>query len=204
MFPDLNVVQPTLLPYLPNLPPNFHEPNSDSPLLSLRLTTLEDSSVLGIKWAHILGDAASAHRFLRHLSACYTGEPIFHPPSLFPHIDLPVYPPTSETLSRYDIPQIRGRDRKDTFAAYGEAATGSETMVIRLSRKEVAMVRMEFGGQSDQDAISAWWINLHERIGLRIRRAVYTVNVSPVIDCAKGSTAPFTLITRPSRQTLRL
>ncbi len=66
-------------------------------------TTLTSSSVIGVLWCHFLGDASSAHRFLRDLSSLYVGDPVKEPPSFFPHIHLPVYPPLPEATSRRGI-----------------------------------------------------------------------------------------------------
>jgi hypothetical protein len=59
---------------------------------------------------------------------------------------------------------------------------GSEQTTVRLSRKELAMIRGESGSTqklSDQDLLSGWWITLLERIGeQKIDRIIYTINVS--------------------------
>ncbi|ODN93535.1 hypothetical protein L198_05400 [Cryptococcus wingfieldii CBS 7118] len=54
-FPDKHVVQPTLSPFLPPLGKNYHLPNTDAHLFSVRLTTLLPSgkSVLGVETSHV-------------------------------------------------------------------------------------------------------------------------------------------------------
>ena len=177
-FDTLDVVQDTLEPYLPILSSRYAIPNTDSSLLSLRLTTLTTTSILGIKWAHILGDASSAHRFLSHLSSIYAGNhEIDNEPSFFPHISLPVYPPLPDTVSRFDIAQLQSWDPKEAFKIYGEAARDSEKITLCLTKRQIAKLREEFHARSDQDAISAWWISLMQRCGARLKRLIYTVNV---------------------------
>ena len=175
------MVQPTLAPYAPSRSKEFHIPNTDSSLIAFRLTTLASSSVLGIFWAHILGDAAAALRFLYDLSSLYTGSPLAEPPSFFPHISLPVYPPKPEVISLFDIPQIQAWSLAESIVKYSEAASSSEMMVLRLSGAEIARIKTEHGGETDQDVISAWWTTLLMRAGAQIKRIVYTVNVGPYL-----------------------
>ncbi len=73
-------------------------------------------------------------------------------------------------------------------------------MTLRLSQLDVRSMKAEYGGQSDQDAISAWWSTLLKRAGGPIRRMIYSVNVSGVFRTPLNpSTARFTQIThRPN------
>ena len=164
------------------LPSTYSIPDTDSHLVAFRLTHLNTFSVLGVAWAHVLGDGATASRFLRDLSSIYAGHPLGDPPSFFPHIHLPVYPPPPNVLKCYDTVYLQARDKKELFEAYSAAKEATEKVVLRLSRREVAAIKAEYGGHSDQDAISAWWIMLIDRTssGPRIQRAIYTVNVRSV------------------------
>ena len=75
-FADIRVIQDfkqTHL-YIPQFAnPGFLVPDGSFSLIMFRLTTLESSqtSVIGISWHHILGDAQVCSRYLKQLSAIY-------------------------------------------------------------------------------------------------------------------------------------
>jgi len=73
----------------------------------------------------------------------------------------------------------------ECFAEYGKATAASEPVFLRLSRAEVARMKFECGGHSEQDGISAWWITVLLRVGADIQRIIFTVNVSLSSDFAK-------------------
>jgi len=183
------VIQPTLQPYMHNLGPEFSVPNTDSPLLALRVTTLLPSrtSVLGIDWSHVLGDGAAANLFIRHLSQLYVDPEsvLTDYPTFSPHINLTAWPPSTEAMAEYDITQIHPVSLEDMAKGYGAAAAASQTLIIRLSAKDqIALIaeckkELEAGERlSDQDILSGWWIGLLERSGTKIRSTTYSVNVS--------------------------
>jgi hypothetical protein len=194
-FPTNHVIQPTLDPYISQLPPTFPAPDTNSHLVSIRVTNLLPSrcSVLGIVWAHVLGDASACNRYLRHLSHFYVNGPqakldIADYPSFFPHITHPAFPPHQDVLDSYDIGQVRPRDLKETvMPSYAAAAVKYEGMTINFTREEVAALkRAVLKGWtapptvSEQDVISAWWYSLLQRTGeTAVQKMVYTVNVSP-------------------------
>jgi len=139
-------------------------PNTNAPLLAFRLTTLLPSqrSVLGVKWAHILGDAAACHHFLRVLSFFYTNPgtplPATEYPNFGPHISLPASP-TRGTVERFDIPQIQARAMEDMQKAFREDAKDGETVIVTLARGELRRMNAECLGTSgerlsDQDVLS--------------------------------------------------
>jgi hypothetical protein len=189
-FPTSTVVQPSLDPYTSALPPSFGKPDTDSPLLSIRVTTLlpSRSTVIGVIFGHILGDGSSGNLYLSHLSHFYEHGPeaVLEPseyPSFFPHIDLPVYPPPAEVLAEYDSGQIRPREISEMMAGYGGAAEKYEAVTLTLRRAELralhCMVSDRAGGSrlSEQDVLSGWWLSLLRRTGENVEKMVYTVNV---------------------------
>jgi hypothetical protein len=198
------VIQPSLEPYLSSLSPAYHVPNANHHLLAFRLTTLQPSqqSVLGITWAHILGDASALNLFTRHLSWIYS-----HPhqaaglgseedsqrpplPTFSPHVDFPpeVYPPGDTSLLRYKISQITPTyPSREASVKYGQDARDSERITISLSRADLGcLVKMINGSAgasapvrlSVQDVLSAWWIHMLQRLGVSVHRIIYTINVS--------------------------
>jgi hypothetical protein len=189
-FTTNDVIQPSLQPFLPTIQGDSWLPNTDSPLLTLRLTTLLPSrrSVLGITWSHILGDAATCHAFITLLSKLYVGGPDLQLqpgdyPNFGPHVDFPIYPPQKEVVDRYDIPQTRPRSMSEMKEAFSRDGASSQMVVISLSRKEMAEMKKECQAVtqdrlSDQDILSGWWIWLLERLGETIERVVYAINVS--------------------------
>lgn len=186
-YPDTNVVQPGIGPYAASLPQNFHLPDSDSSLFALRLTTLLPSgrSVLGVTVSHVFADGATGNRILHHLSHFYHHGTALSPeslPTFFPHIHLPNYPPSHQVIEENLVGQVVPRDLSEVHAGYTGGAVGSEQTTVRLSRKELAMIRGGSGSTqklSDQDLLSGWWITLLERIGeQKIDRIIYTINVS--------------------------
>ena len=75
-FADVRVIQDfkqthCYIPQFAN--PGFLVPDGSFPLVMVRLTTLEHSqtSVIGISWHHILGDAQVCSRYLKQLSTVY-------------------------------------------------------------------------------------------------------------------------------------
>jgi hypothetical protein len=190
-FQTRDVIQPSISEYLHALDPRYHEANQDCSLVSIRLTTLMPShkSVLGITWAHILGDASTFNSFTHHLSFFYVNGPGAQltprqMPTFFPHIAMPVYPPGSEVLDMYQTTQVYpSYTSMDQRKAYGEAIAASVPVLISLSRAELnALVRehtpegTEF--LSTQDILSAWWAGVLERAGYEVNKIIYTVNVS--------------------------
>lgn len=189
-FPTGTVVQPSLDPYTSALPPSFGKPDTDSPLLSIRVTTLlpTRSTVIGVIFGHILGDGSSGNLYLSHLSHFYEHGPeaVLEPseyPSFFPHIHLPVYPPPAEVLAEYDSGQIRPREISEVMAGYGGAAEKYEAVTVTLRRAELRalhrVISDRAGGSrlSEQDVLSGWWLSLLRRTGENPEKMVYTVNV---------------------------
>jgi hypothetical protein len=190
-FQTRHVIQPSIGEYIQALDPKYHEANQDCALLSIHLTTLLPSrkSVLGITWAHILGDASTFNLFTQHFSFFYsngsgaqlTPEKM---PTFFPHIAMPTYPPSQELLDTYRIKQVYpSYTLVDQRKAYMEALASSEPLLVSVSRTELdAMVRecvLEYKGfLSTQDILSAWWVSILERAGYQIKKLIYTVNVS--------------------------
>jgi hypothetical protein len=179
---------------MPSLDPAYHEPNRDLPLLALRLTTLLPSRqcVLGISWAHILGDASTCNLFIQHLSLFYTKGPdakldTHHMPTFFPHITMSTYPPSENALETYQVRQVHpSHALLDARKAYMAAAQGSEPMLVVLSRAELGAMMQECTREgtkflSTQDVLSAWWVTILRRAGQEVDKLIYTINVRNTI-----------------------
>ncbi|ORY32183.1 hypothetical protein BCR39DRAFT_557835 [Naematelia encephala] len=188
-FPTKHVVQPTLAPYLDSLHPQYYLPNIDCPLLLLRLTTLLPSrrSVLGIMWAHILGDAGANAMFIQLLSSLYAKDQSTkldpsQAPTFFPHISMPHYPPSDEIREKYRIRQITptlpAPKQREAYANFGN---GTEPVRASLSRKELSAMTIECATEaseriSTQDVLSAWWVGVLQRAGFKIDSLIYTIS----------------------------
>jgi hypothetical protein len=193
-FETRDVIQPSVAEYLHALDPRYHEANRGCSLLSIRLTTLLPSrqSVLGITWAHILGDASTFNLFTQHFSFLYTNGTgtCLSPqqmPTFFPHIAMPAYPPSQEVLDTYDIKQIYPTHAiADQRKAWTEALAASEQVLISISRAELDTLVREFtleGAEfvSTHDILSAWWVSILQRTGYQVKSLIYTINVSTQI-----------------------
>lgn len=140
---------------------------------------------MGVTVSHVFADGATGNRILHHLSHFYHHGTALSPeslPTFFPHIHLPNYPPSQQVIEENLVGQVVPRDLSEVHAGYTGGAVGSEQTTVRLSRKELAMIRGESRSAqklSDQDLLSGWWIALLERIGeQKIDRIIYTINVS--------------------------
>jgi hypothetical protein len=172
-------------------------PNSGHSLLAIRLTILKPSNrcLLGITWAHILGDAFACNLFIRHLAWLYVNSddsassiPKFDRPPLptfSPHVNFPPKSPSPEDLKRYQIHQITpSYPPAITSKMYKQNNLDSDMVVVSLTRKELAGMVEEFRGLgngdslSSLDVISGWWIGVLQRTGVEIQRVIYTINVS--------------------------
>jgi hypothetical protein len=179
---------------MPSLDPAYHEPNRDLSLLALRVTTLLPSRqcVLGISWAHILGDASTCNLFIQHLSLFYANGPdakldTQHMPTFSPHITMSTYPPSANALDTYQVRQVHpSHALLDARKGYMAAAQGSEPMLVVLSRVELGAMMQECTREgtnflSTQDVLSAWWVTVLRRAGQEVDKLIYTINVRNTI-----------------------
>lgn len=188
-------------------------PNSDHPLLAIRLTILAPSNrcLLGISWAHILGDAFACNLSIRHLAWLYLKsgqEPNFDQPPLptfFPHVKLPIdsFYPASADLERYKIHQITpSYPAAIASGMYKHNRLDSDGVLVSLTRKELEGMMREFkelagdnGGQlSSLDVITGWWIGVLQRIGVEIHRVIYTINVSWTCQSSNGQADSYSTV----------
>lgn len=172
------------------MPAAAAQPNTDTPLLTIRLTTLLPSNraVLGFQWSHIIGDASACHRFISLLSLLYEqGDNLIIPleryPNFGPHVKLPSDSPTREAVSKYDITQYLPRKMDTAIQAYRHDADKSEAVTVELSRAELGILKVECQALSkaklsDQDVISAWWMRILQEVDVDIKRVIYATNVS--------------------------
>ena len=163
--------------------------NTDSHLFAIRLSIVGSKSVLGVNWSHVLGDAATASCFLRHLSHFYedpdTPLEAAELPSFEPHISL-ARTPNAEEVRRWDHGWNSGVPLAEASVKYRDAGSAFERLNVRLSKREVRAMVHEVsvqgsGRTSEQDVISGWWLDLHERAGVPIQSVVYSINVSWVL-----------------------
>ncbi|KAL7423881.1 hypothetical protein Q5752_001466 [Cryptotrichosporon argae] len=176
------VVQDTHAPYISPLSPAHLYPG-DEPLISVRLTHLRagSGSVIGILWSHLLGDAAAAHHFIRHVAFLYATPDAAppDPPTFGDHVRTP--PVTPEMRDRFALHQLKVWKAADAFNAYARTKAAVERVTWRLGPADVEGIRRDAKREEDevmstQDMISAWWASLIARAGHTVDRVVYTIN----------------------------
>jgi hypothetical protein len=185
-YKNKNVIQEELGPYLPAMAEKYYVAGEDAALLVVRLTTLAPSgaSVLGVNWAHVLGDGAALHRFLTDVSIFYNqptaeleaGEDM---PTLEPHVRLPPY--TEEIGREYALDILTPRPLEEVGKGYADAVIQSQVFHIVLTCDEVAHImatRVPGEKLSENDMFTGWWISLLERAGQHVDYVVQTINVS--------------------------
>jgi hypothetical protein len=183
-YPDKNVVQPDLGEYLPQLAGDYFVAGADAALLAVRLTTLSSGgSVLGVNWAHVLGDAAAFSRFLEDVSLFYnmpyTALDNEDMPTLEPHVRLPAY--TEQIGQQYALDILNPLPLEEAMKGYSDAVAGSQQFNLILTQDEVKHITaLRVAGErlSDNDLIASWWINVLERAGQPVDYLVQTINVS--------------------------
>ncbi|KAK8869574.1 hypothetical protein IAR55_000141 [Kwoniella newhampshirensis] len=195
-FPTRLVIQDTLHPYLPPLGPTYHIPNKDEPLFVVRLTTILPfrSSVLGINMSHLIGDGEMGLRLVKLLELFYLhGEKVivsinddkedvyrlsgFLLPTFGDHTKLPPFQPEWDDL--YSSWSSIGHDGQKRFEAFKHERETNERMTIEFNQgeikklKDVWMDKEKTGILSGQDVLSGWWIQLMERLGMKIDLVEY-------------------------------
>ncbi|TYJ53398.1 hypothetical protein B9479_005998 [Cryptococcus floricola] len=187
-FPNKQVVQPLLDPFLPHLGKDFHRPNSDAHLFALRLTTLMPSgnSVLGVEMSHVFSDGETKSKLLHLLDTFYVyGEKAVSDLQKYSGYDLPTFLPHIGPLPSYDpawnIPGTmnEGHDFLPMIQAYTAAITQSVQVVFDLQQSELRALTDRYQEEagihiSEADALSAWWIALMAKVGVSdVKSVIY-------------------------------
>ncbi|KAK4703557.1 antiviral helicase SKI2, partial [Phenoliferia sp. Uapishka_3] len=184
-LPNLAVVQPTLAGLVDNLNAATQLNNPEAPLISVRITRFPTIgiTVLGLCWAHILGDGDAFSTFTRTLSDLYEGKSggeVVHP-TFNPHVAL--FTPSASCLAKWEIPQLF-----PTFelavggAMYAKATNDTELVQVTFTATEVKLLKSLASGPkpsdwvSEQDAISSYWINSLRLCGEPISTVVNSIN----------------------------
>ncbi|TYJ53392.1 hypothetical protein B9479_005992 [Cryptococcus floricola] len=187
-FADKLVVQPTLDPYLPPLDPNVRSPNTDNHLFSVRLTTLLPSkkSVLGVQVSHLGMDGTMVRHLIRLLDALYIqGEaalqgsnpeliiPTFFPGPVGP---LPDYEPSIDD-EPFCVPC---KPFPEWTQSYIDDYMTTTRMALQLHKSELQVLKDQYQlgagvKVSIQDAISAWWATLLNKIGVDVQTIIYVL-----------------------------
>lgn len=148
----------------------------------MRLSSLADgSSVLGVNWGHILGDAASFSRFIEDVSLFYnlpSAELEEDMPTFEPHVNIPEA--TDAVRKDFAFGLLRPITVQEMMKGYSSQAAQSQKFTITLTRDELAHItaaRYPGDQTSDNDLICGWWISVLERAGMPIDHVVQTINV---------------------------
>lgn len=159
---------------------------ADAPLVTVRLSTLKNgNSVLGVNWAHILGDAAAFSRFLEDVSLLYNlpaADLDDDMPTLEPHVRLPPYSEQIGKDFKFDL--LNPLPLEEVGKGYGDAVTSSQMFTVTLTPEEVKHITsLKTPGEhlSDNDLIAGWWVSVLERAGQRVEYVVQTINVSTIL-----------------------
>ncbi|TYJ53391.1 hypothetical protein B9479_005991 [Cryptococcus floricola] len=185
-FPDKLVVQPTINPYMPPLDPNVRFPNTDNHLFSVRLTTLlpSNKSVLGVQVSHLGIDGTMGRHLVKLLDALYThGEaalqstdpdvviPTFFPGGVGP---LPAYDASTDNLP-FAVPW---KVFPEAINSYIADFMSSSRVALQFTKSELQVLKDQYQLESGvkistQDAISAWWATLLNKVGVDVKSIVY-------------------------------
>ncbi|CAF3924988.1 unnamed protein product [Rotaria sp. Silwood1] len=209
---NLNIVselhQNPLVPFIDGVDVVKLIPGSQyEPLIRLRLTRLVQSGewVLGVSWAHLLGDAAALLNFLSTISRIYQHLKPFEPMPVFERrlwleeeIDLSFLPLMKHLTYAGPLQEM--------FQHFGSWKDTYEQLSIRFSGEQLAKLRELAGGNevTIQDSLSAYIIltlNTHCYLNddkRRILRTNTTVNYRGVSD----SIAPAGLVSNAILQVL--
>jgi hypothetical protein len=216
---DSAVIVKTTLPFTTSLHKNNHLPEGDSPLVTVRLTTLLPSgrSVLGLVFDHVIFDGYLALRFSTHLSHFYV-DPAYVPPthehpSFYPHLLLPKFPPDEDSnvvkIAR-ELSLLNSRDRMEGDVDWDEFFKGANMASLYLSQSDIDCLVTEVkardpalssGGErlSEQDILSGWWVCLLERSGQPITHITYILNVSTSPQLSYQSSCSLIPVSRDER-----
>ncbi|WVQ73505.1 hypothetical protein IAR50_003077 [Cryptococcus sp. DSM 104548] len=189
-FPNKRFIQPIENnPYIPTLPANFRTLDPESCLFSVRLTTLlpSNKSVLGFQMSHLAQDAESGVRLLSLLEALYLRgqyaldsippDAPYALPTFSPDIGpLPAYAPTQNPTET-----VPSQPSATALQAYLDAKKDLSMVFVQLSMWEVKVLKARYQQEagaylSDQDTISAWWVDLLRRLGVDVQTVVYVLN----------------------------
>ncbi|RSH82707.1 uncharacterized protein EHS24_007701 [Apiotrichum porosum] len=180
-YPDRHVIQPDLGSFIPPLAGDYFVAGADAPLVTVRLSTLKNgNSVLGVNWAHILGDAAAFSRFLEDVSLLYNlpaADLDDDMPTLEPHVRLPPYSEQIGKDFKFDL--LNPLPLEEVGKGYGDAVTSSQMFTVTLTPEEVKHITsLKTPGEhlSDNDLIAGWWVSVLERAGQRVEYVVQTIN----------------------------
>ncbi|ODN76334.1 hypothetical protein L198_08110 [Cryptococcus wingfieldii CBS 7118] len=185
-FPDKLVIQPTIKPYMPPLNPNVRFPNTDNHLFSVRLTTLlpSNKSVLGVQVSHLGMDGTMARHLVKLLDALYThGEaalqstdseiviPTFFPGGVGP---LHAYDASTDNLAF----AVSWKAFPEAIRCYIADFKTSSRVALQFTKPELQALRDQYQLDSElklstQDAISAWWATLLNKVGVDVKSIVY-------------------------------
>ncbi|CAF5160059.1 unnamed protein product, partial [Rotaria sp. Silwood1] len=163
---NLNIVselhQNPLVPFIDGVDVVKLIPGSQyEPLIRLRLTRLVQSGewVLGVSWAHLLGDAAALLNFLSTISRIYQHLKPFEP--------MPVFERRlwlEEEIDQSFLPLMKhltyAGPLQEMFQHFGSWKDTYEQLSIRFSGEQLAKLRELAGGNevTIQDSLSAYII----------------------------------------------
>ncbi|ODO00053.1 hypothetical protein I350_06677 [Cryptococcus amylolentus CBS 6273] len=167
-FPDKLVIQPTINPYIPPLDPSVRFPNTDNHLFSVRLTTLlpSNKSVLGVQVSHLGMDGTMGRYLVKLLDALYThGEAALQ--STDPAVVIPTFFP--------------GGAFPEAINSYIADSMTSSRVALQFTKSELQVLRDQYQLESGvklstQDAISAWWATLLNKVGVDVKSLVYVLD----------------------------
>lgn len=216
-LPTPAVIQPNLELYVNTVDPthmNASADNVDAAMLTLKLTHLPEAeggerTVLGVSFAHIMGDGASFCVFMRTLGRLYEGETIAEHEwwNWGPHVDL-IEEPSEEMLAKWEHPLLWPTyDLRTAFGMCESAplsfapstlltsstrcadCAGADGDLVQwtLTPDEISLLKTlatgagHSGWVSEQDAISSYWLNILNLCGENITSTMNTINVRSLI-----------------------
>ncbi|KAM0754464.1 hypothetical protein T439DRAFT_321506 [Meredithblackwellia eburnea MCA 4105] len=185
-FPTTAVIQPDLSTYTTPIDLPHQLNNPAVPLFTIKLTHLSNGQVvLGLMWAHILGDGSAFATFVETFSQLYSGEKKVEQivkPTFGPHVDL-IEEPTEEMLRKWELDYLYPTFKlPEAWGKFGAAAAQSEVVQVVFTADEVRLLKSLAKGAgedewvSEQDGLSSYWLNILRIIGEPVESAVHPIN----------------------------
>ncbi|KAI5477120.1 hypothetical protein MNV49_006848 [Pseudohyphozyma bogoriensis] len=183
-FPTNAVIQPTTFTYIDNVDPATQLNNPDAPLLSIRITNFPSGqTVLGLCWAHIVGDGNAFATFTKTFSDLYAGARVdeCEQPTFEPHADL--LEPTKEMLEKHEFKQLYPYfDLAEGWGIYGKTAQESEEVQVTFTAEEMKLFKSLARGEgedewvSEQDGLSSYWVNILRLCDVEVNGVINSIN----------------------------
>ena len=160
----------------------------------MRRTDGADRSSLSLSLFLFLrtGDAAAFSLLLSSISTIYTtllsspSEPVdisflSLPQPTTTHLHF--CPPSLEAIREFGIPQTEPLPLEEVSRQYKEGARGTESVMIRLSKEELGVLKKKVSGMdasswiSTQDALSSWYVEVLRECGVEVKDVINAINV---------------------------